>query len=162
MVIVIIHVCMIFVCSLLFDISNVQQNLPPKANEFQKHYLWWGSFRQPEYTDRTEPNSWLPRQKQHGGNIMAEISFLPSNSFCNVVSTILLLPCFCHFNQPTLTLCSGRFRISRCGGVDFIGGYVSKILHVETKESGPLGGVWRVRPLDPPMPLPLNSTKTTT
>ena len=29
----------------------------------------------------------------------------------------------------------------RRGGVDFRGGYVSKILYVETKESGPLGGV---------------------
>ena len=33
------------------------------------------------------------------------------------------------------------------GGVDSWGGYVSKILYVETKESGPR----RTSPLDPPM-----------
>ena len=40
------------------------------------------------------------------------------------------------------------------GGVDLVGGevdsrgsYVSKILYVETKEFGPLGGVRRARPL---------------
>ena len=39
------------------------------------------------------------------------------------------------------------------GAVDPRGGYVSKILHVKTKESGPVGGgVRRARPpLDPPM-----------
>ena len=46
------------------------------------------------------------------------------------------------------------------GGVDLVGGamdpqgsYVSKLLHVKTKESGPVGegGVRRARPLDPPM-----------
>ena len=39
------------------------------------------------------------------------------------------------------------------GGVDSRGGYILKILHVETKESGPLGvgGMRRARPLDPPM-----------
>ena len=36
-------------------------------------------------------------------------------------------------------------------GGDSQGGYVSKILYVETKESGPLGGVRRSRLLDPPM-----------
>ena len=53
-------------------------------------------------------------------------------------------------------------RISRRGrrgprstgvGVDSRGGYVSKIIYVKTKESGPLGGVRRARPLDPPMVL---------
>ena len=48
------------------------------------------------------------------------------------------------------------------GGVDLVGravdprgGYISKILHVKTKESGPVGGgARRARPpLDPPMPL---------
>ena len=33
------------------------------------------------------------------------------------------------------------------GGVDSQGGYVSEILYVKTKESGPLGGVRRARPL---------------
>ena len=37
------------------------------------------------------------------------------------------------------------------GGVDSRGGYVSKILYVETKESRPLAGVRWARPLDPPM-----------
>ena len=37
------------------------------------------------------------------------------------------------------------------GDVDSRGGYVSKILYVKTKEFGPLGGVRRARPLDPPM-----------
>ena len=39
------------------------------------------------------------------------------------------------------------------GAVDPRGGYVSKILHVKTKESGPIGGgARRARPpLDPPM-----------
>ena len=32
-------------------------------------------------------------------------------------------------------------------GVDSRGGYVLKILYVETKESGPLGGVCQARPL---------------
>ena len=35
--------------------------------------------------------------------------------------------------------------------MDSRGGYVSKILYVEMKGSGPLGGVCRARPLDPPM-----------
>ena len=46
-----------------------------------------------------------------------------------------------------MTFCSGRSRISRRGGVDLVrgavdpqGGYVSKILHVKMKESGPVGG----------------------
>ena len=55
--------------------------------------------------------------------------------------------------------CSGGSRISRRGGVDLIGGamdpqggYVSKILHVKMKESGPVGGARAGRaPLDPPM-----------
>ena len=45
------------------------------------------------------------------------------------------------------TLCSGGSRISRRWGVDLVGGgvdsrgsYISKILYVKTKESGPLGG----------------------
>ena len=40
------------------------------------------------------------------------------------------------------------------GAVDPRGGYVSKILHVKTKESGPVGGgarAGRAPPLDPPM-----------
>ena len=38
------------------------------------------------------------------------------------------------------------------GPVDLRGGYVSKILHVKMKESGPVGGgACRVPPLDPPM-----------
>ena len=39
------------------------------------------------------------------------------------------------------------------GGVDFREGYVSKILYVKMKESGPLGGGGHVldAPLDPPM-----------
>ena len=50
-------------------------------------------------------------------------------------------------------VCSGGSRISRrggrnlVGGVDSRGGYVSKILYVEMKESGPLGDVRRGRPL---------------
>ena len=40
------------------------------------------------------------------------------------------------------------------GAVDPRGGYVSKILHVKTKESGPVGGAHAGRaPLDPPMAL---------
>ena len=41
----------------------------------------------------------------------------------------------------------------RKGGMDTRGGYISKILYVKTKESGPLGrrDVRRVRPLDPPL-----------
>ena len=39
------------------------------------------------------------------------------------------------------------------GAVDPRGGYVSKILHVKMKESGPIGGGTRraCPPLDPPM-----------
>ena len=38
------------------------------------------------------------------------------------------------------------------GAVDPRGGYVSKILHVKTEESGPVeGDARRARPLDPPM-----------
>ena len=37
-------------------------------------------------------------------------------------------------------------------GVDSRGSYISKILYVETKESGPLGGACAgYAPLDPPM-----------
>ena len=41
----------------------------------------------------------------------------------------------------------------RRGGEDSRGGYVSKLLYVKMKESGPVGGggVRRARPLDPPM-----------
>ena len=39
------------------------------------------------------------------------------------------------------------------GAVDPRGGYVSKILHVKMKESGPVGGARAGRPLDPPMKL---------
>ena len=53
---------------------------------------------------------------------------------------------------------SAGSRISRTGAVDLVGGgmdsrggYVSKILCVKTKESGPLGVVRRARPLDPPV-----------
>ena len=56
----------------------------------------------------------------------------------------------------SLTLTSGGSRISHRGGcgprrgaVDLRGSYVSKILHVKTKESGPVGG--GAPPLDPPM-----------
>ena len=49
--------------------------------------------------------------------------------------------------NPNSILTSGGSRISRRGGVDLVGavvdsrgGYVSKILYVKTKESGPLGG----------------------
>ena len=38
-------------------------------------------------------------------------------------------------------------RRPRRGGMDSRGGYVSNILHVETKESGPLGGVRWAHPL---------------
>ena len=55
--------------------------------------------------------------------------------------------------------CSGGSRISRRGGVDLVGGavdpwgsYISKILHVKMKESGPVGGgALGAPPLDPPM-----------
>ena len=47
----------------------------------------------------------------------------------------------------TASYTSGGSRISRRGGVDLVegavdprGSYVSKILHVKTKESGPVGG----------------------
>ena len=54
---------------------------------------------------------------------------------------------------------SGGSRISHRGGMDLVrgavdprGGYVSKILHVKMKESGPMGGcVLGVPPLDLPM-----------
>ena len=46
---------------------------------------------------------------------------------------------------------SRRGKVNLLGGVDSRGGYVSKILYVETKESEPLGGVRRARPLDPSM-----------
>ena len=53
---------------------------------------------------------------------------------------------------------SGGSRISRRGGLDLVGGavdsrggYVSQILYVKTKESGPLGGACAGRaPLNPP------------
>ena len=38
------------------------------------------------------------------------------------------------------------------GGIDSRGGYVSKILYVEMKKSGPLGGHAPGSPLDLPMP----------
>ena len=56
---------------------------------------------------------------------------------------------------PTQTVADPGFPVGAVdlvGGVDSRGGYVSKILYVETKKSGPLGGVRRSRPLDPPMP----------
>ena len=60
-----------------------------------------------------------------------------------------------HLNEIGLkkhySLCSAGSRISRRGGVDSRGGYLSKILYVKMKESGPLGGVHWARPLDPPM-----------
>ena len=34
-------------------------------------------------------------------------------------------------------------------------------MHVKTKEPGPLGGVRRARPLDPPMPSPIQMSKGT-
>ena len=51
---------------------------------------------------------------------------------------------------------SGGSRISHrstdlVGGANSRGGYVSKNLYVKTKESGPLGGARRRRPLDLPM-----------
>ena len=42
------------------------------------------------------------------------------------------------------------------GGVDSRSGYVSKILYVKTKESGPLGGMRWAHPLDPPMGVKIN------
>ena len=42
-------------------------------------------------------------------------------------------------------------RETRRGDVDSRGSYVSKILYVKTKESGPFGGVPGAHPLDPPM-----------
>ena len=49
--------------------------------------------------------------------------------------------------ERTKAIFSGGSRISRRGDVDLVGGgvdprggYVSKILHVKTKESGPEGG----------------------
>ena len=41
--------------------------------------------------------------------------------------------------------------ISGGSSVDSRGGYISKILYVKTKQSGPLGGVRGARPLDPPI-----------
>ena len=44
------------------------------------------------------------------------------------------------------------------GAVDSRGGYVSKILHVKTKESGPVGGVHAGHaPPDPPMYIDVHS-----
>ena len=55
-----------------------------------------------------------------------------------------------------MSMSSGGSRISHRGGVDLVwgaidprGGYVSKILYVKMKESGPVGGARP--PLDPPM-----------
>ena len=50
---------------------------------------------------------------------------------------------------------SGGSRVSRRGGVDLRGGYVTKILYVKTKESGPVGGGACAghAPLNPPMAL---------
>ena len=42
------------------------------------------------------------------------------------------------------------------------GGYVSKILYVETKESGPLGDVRRASPLNPPMQYATNTPSNNT
>ena len=58
-----------------------------------------------------------------------------------------------------MIITSGGSRISRRGGagprrggaVDPRGGYVLKMLHVKTKESGPVGGAPGAPPLDPPM-----------
>ena len=36
--------------------------------------------------------------------------------------------------------------------MDSRGGYILKILYVEKKQAGPLGGVRQARPRDPPMP----------
>ena len=47
----------------------------------------------------------------------------------------------------------GMGRGPRRGGMDSRGGYISKIMYVKMKESGPLGGVRRARPPDPPMVL---------
>ena len=52
----------------------------------------------------------------------------------------------------------GGGRGPHSGGMDSRGGYVWQILYVKTKESGPLGGVRRARPLDPPMVLNSNDT----
>ena len=47
---------------------------------------------------------------------------------------------------------SGGSRISRRGGMDPRGGYVTKILYVKTKEFGPVGGrAPGTPPLNPPM-----------
>ena len=45
--------------------------------------------------------------------------------------------------------------------MDSRGGYILKILYVETKESGPLGGVRWARPLDLPMKCNININKST-
>ena len=45
------------------------------------------------------------------------------------------------------------------GGMDSRYGYVSKILYVKTKESGPLGGVRRARSLDWPMQKSMRMTE---
>ena len=63
------------------------------------------------------------------------------------------MPCSLKTELSILVVLSGRSRISHRGGVDLIGGamdpqggYISKILHVKMKESGPMGGMCQVHP----------------
>ena len=68
-------------------------------------------------------------------------------------SQLKLSTFFCKFGpvaDPGFPI-GGRVDLVR-GAVDPRGGYVSKILHVKMKESGPVGGARAGRaPLDPPM-----------
>ena len=71
--------------------------------------------------------------------------------------TSWLLTCL-HLNFLSTSVADPGFPIG--GGMDLVrgavdprGGYVSKILHVKTKESGPVGGGGARPPLDPPMNL---------
>ena len=87
------------------------------------------------------------------------------NFYCDEMNTILPnVVCENLLGQKITQFCtrygrwkmvvSGGSRISRRGGVDLVwgamdprGGYVSKILHVKMKESGPVGGgARRARP----------------
>ena len=55
---------------------------------------------------------------------------------------------FLHFHWRIQDFPYGGHQPRRGGGADSQGGYVSKILYVETKESGPLGGMRWACPLD--------------
>ena len=55
--------------------------------------------------------------------------------------------------QVTLAVADPGFPIEGVGLVgEGVDSYVSKILYVKTKKSGPMGGVHWARPLDPPIP----------